>query len=664
MAIENELIKGIELLKEGKEEGFNILYSHTYNYVYGRAKVIMKNEEDALDLTQETFVQAYKGILQLEDVNNIYAWLGSITYRQGMKMFRKRREILVGEEAEGIFEEVEDNDRDYHPESSADEKATAEIMKKMIEELPELQKATIMAYYYDNMKIDDIAEVFECSSNTVKSRLNYAKKTLKEKVEVHEKENRYKLHSLTPMVFILAYKSLFTEKEYMLAAESTQGIYNGVCANTGISTTSSTIVETGAITTEKSLGASMTSSSSVSTVGGAVATETVVKAGISLGVKILLGAAAVLTTGVVAVGGMGLGKQEENVELNSTEIQEIVQDDIVEGQEEEIVFESYAEVVSFIQSPEYRVDESEYSEDAVPLMRKFISTMILEKDMAFDMTELTEEQRKKLNYNLLNEAYSFSYDFIPSTSSDTIIGGPAGIYYNTEELNTYLDAFYEGGRVSKQETQYEQYTVYMPSDAWEYHSFDRYGMFQYGDYLLIEAACEYATTEYIYSIPVYKASMLFKITENEKYPVQMVHVTTFEKALPEHILLKEVAYSCHDIQNARYFIEVSNIRDYGDYQKFDMRIGLDSTQDMGRSIDFKEIFCYDAILEGNAVKFESTEEWYYPDYGYTDDKVEMNNDFYGEIIIQEDGSLYLTYDVKDNSDGWVLNKSEEVIHLK
>ena len=42
----------------------------------------------------------------------------------------------------------------------------------------------------------------------------------------------------------------------------------------------------------------------------------------------------------------------------------------------------------------------------------------------------------------------------------------------------------------------------------------------------------------------------------------------------------------------------------------------------------------------------------------------MNNDFYGEIIIQEDGSLYLTYDVKDNSDGWVLNKSEEVIHLK
>ena len=129
MAVEKDLLKGIELLKEGKEEGFNILYSYTYNYVYGRAKVIMKNEDDALDLTQETFVQAYKGIQQLEDVNNIYAWLGGITYRQGMKMFRKKREVLVREEAEGIFEDVEDSDSDYHPEAAAEEKVTADIVK-------------------------------------------------------------------------------------------------------------------------------------------------------------------------------------------------------------------------------------------------------------------------------------------------------------------------------------------------------------------------------------------------------------------------------------------------------------------------------------------------------------------------------------------------------
>ena len=103
MAVEKELIKGIELMLQGKEEGFNILYSHTYNYVFGRAKLIMKDEQDALDLTQETFIYAYRGIQSLENVNNIYAWLGGIVYRNGMKMFRKKRDILVNGDGESIF---------------------------------------------------------------------------------------------------------------------------------------------------------------------------------------------------------------------------------------------------------------------------------------------------------------------------------------------------------------------------------------------------------------------------------------------------------------------------------------------------------------------------------------------------------------------------------
>lgn len=296
MAVERELLKGIELLKAGKEEGFNILYSHTYNYVYGRARVIMKNDEDALDLAQETFVQAYKGIQQLEDVNNIYAWLGSITYRQGMKMFRKRKEVLVGEDAEGIFEEVEDEDSDYHPEASADEKATADIVKSLIDELPELQKATIMAYYYDNMKIDEIAEVFECSSNTIKSRLNYAKKFLKTKVEEHEKANRYKLHSLTPAVFILAFRSLLSGEKYVMSAAVASKVAKDVAVSATAQTTA-TSVAAGAAT---------------------VAT----KAGMGIGMKLLLGAAAVLTVGTVTVGAISLSGGSQGVGENPTQTQE------------------------------------------------------------------------------------------------------------------------------------------------------------------------------------------------------------------------------------------------------------------------------------------------------------------------------------------------------
>ena len=96
MAAEEELLHGISLMKEGKEEGFNILYSHTYNYVYSRARSVMKTESDAQDLTQETFIQAYKGIASLEDANNVYAWLGGIVFRQGAKLYNKTKELQAG----------------------------------------------------------------------------------------------------------------------------------------------------------------------------------------------------------------------------------------------------------------------------------------------------------------------------------------------------------------------------------------------------------------------------------------------------------------------------------------------------------------------------------------------------------------------------------------
>ena len=135
-------------------------------------------------------MQAYRGIGSIEDVNNVYAWLGGIVYRQGMRIFNKKKEVITGEEQDYLFEEMESGEAT--PEQTVEQQATVDIVKGMIDELPELQRVAIMAFYYDNMKIDEIASMCECSANTIKSRLNYAKKFLKEKVEAHEKQNRYK----------------------------------------------------------------------------------------------------------------------------------------------------------------------------------------------------------------------------------------------------------------------------------------------------------------------------------------------------------------------------------------------------------------------------------------------------------------------------------------
>lgn len=326
MTIEKELLQAMNLLSHGKEEGFNTFYSCTYNYVYSRAKLIMKNEEDALDLTQETFIQAYKGINSLEDANNVYAWLGSIVYRQGMRIFRKKKELLVNDEGEGIFEDVVSQDISGNPEDAAQQKATSEIVMGMIEELPELQKAAILAFYYDNMKIDDIAGIFECSANTIKSRLNYAKKTLKDKVEAHEKANRYKLCSLSPAVLLLACKSLFSTDGYTMAKASAQTVYNASCGAVGLSAGTLALSGAGAAVTGATATAATTAVSAGTAVttgvaGGAVQAGAAIaaKAGLTLGAKLGIGIASLLTITTVAIGAVHYTNhiQEEKASSNT-----------------------------------------------------------------------------------------------------------------------------------------------------------------------------------------------------------------------------------------------------------------------------------------------------------------------------------------------------------
>ncbi len=292
MAIDPKLLEGIELMKEGKEEGFNIFYSYTYSFVYSRARMIMENEEDALDLTQETFLQAYKGIASLKDTNAVYAWLRTLTYNHGMRIFRKREhETLLSEDGEFIFEEMVSPDLDSRPEDATDAKETVNIVKGMLDELPAEQKSSLVAFYYDGLKITEIAELYGVSENTIKSRLRYAKEALKEKVTLHEKQNRYKLCSLSPAVLFMASEALLGSGKYILSTTGAQSVYATVCGVLGFTPTA---LATGVAVTS---GATMAASAG-SAASGAAATGVAAKGGLTLAAKIAI--ATVATTGVVA----------------------------------------------------------------------------------------------------------------------------------------------------------------------------------------------------------------------------------------------------------------------------------------------------------------------------------------------------------------------------
>ena len=294
--MDKSLLEAIEQLKVGKEEGFNKVYSETYNHVYFRAKSYMKDEEDTLDLVQIVYVEAYRNIVSLQEPEALYGWLDGITYRQGMKQYRKKRDVLLTEEGEGVFETLETEDISSMPELTADQKETSRIIRELIEELPVLQKIAMIAYYFDNMSVSQIAEIQECSEGTVKSRLNYGRKYLKDRIEEKEKKEGYRIHVFTLPTLYFAIKMM--SEDTTMTVYAAQGVYNASCAATGL--TAGTI-SGGAIAGSSQVTAAGGAQGVATGIGGQAAGLGAKFAALSTGVKALVIASA-LTVGTASVG--------------------------------------------------------------------------------------------------------------------------------------------------------------------------------------------------------------------------------------------------------------------------------------------------------------------------------------------------------------------------
>lgn len=149
-----------------------------------------------------------------------------------MKQYRKKKDVLLSEEGEGIFETIETEDISSMPELTAEQKETSKIIRELIEELPVLQKIAMIAYYFDNLSVGQIAEIQECSEGTVKSRLNYGRKYLRERIEEKEKKEGYRLHVFALPTLYFAIKML--AEETTMTVQAAQGVYNASCEATGL----------------------------------------------------------------------------------------------------------------------------------------------------------------------------------------------------------------------------------------------------------------------------------------------------------------------------------------------------------------------------------------------------------------------------------------------
>lgn len=238
----NELSQAIDALKGGNQEAFNIFYNYTNKYVYSRAKMLLSDEQAANDIMQEVYISAYKNINSLKSNDSVFAWLRTITFNASNRMMKKAKsETVLSEENEDMLEALPDENEQI--EEDYMNKQDIEIIHACINRLSNEHRTVLLAYYYDNLKVEEIAELLQISSGTVKSRLYTARKKLKEYIEEEEKKNGYKLHSFGTLSLAFALRSLL-QQNIDSAAYNNETLYNSICkqinlsANSGITTNS------------------------------------------------------------------------------------------------------------------------------------------------------------------------------------------------------------------------------------------------------------------------------------------------------------------------------------------------------------------------------------------------------------------------------------------
>jgi RNA polymerase sigma-70 factor (ECF subfamily) len=160
----------IERARQGDEDAFAEIYEFysapIHRYVYR----ILGNQEQADDLTQETFIRAYQNLDRLGRDPNLSAWLYRIASNACMDALRRRKRITWLP----IFDQP-DRDQELTTEDFAPQIVEAEAVRRVLADMPPALSMTLVLRSSEGFSCEEIAEIMNVPKGTVFSRLARAR---------------------------------------------------------------------------------------------------------------------------------------------------------------------------------------------------------------------------------------------------------------------------------------------------------------------------------------------------------------------------------------------------------------------------------------------------------------------------------------------------------
>ena len=267
--------------KNGNKKAFDKLYKLTSNDVWFTCVSLLKDEENAKDIMQETYITAFLKLDTLKDEEKFCGWLTAIATNKSKNKLKGKVEYQIDDEI--LIAETE-TDELMLPEEYINKAEKRKVLLQIIEDtLSFNQYQVVLMFYFNELSIAEIAQALEISEGTVKSRLNSSRAKMKTAIEDYEKKSGDKLHGVVVVPF---FTTIFKEEAKSLAVPNiTIKLPNGQT----LATSATKGIATGAKSTVSSI-VKATATATVKTKVIAVVCGATILAGTSaVGISILAG---------------------------------------------------------------------------------------------------------------------------------------------------------------------------------------------------------------------------------------------------------------------------------------------------------------------------------------------------------------------------------------
>lgn len=171
----------VALTSAGNKAAYQQLVERYSSRIRGAAFDILRNREEAEDITQETFVKAYISIQSFKGDSSFYTWLFRIAYNLAIDLKRKQTR-RGGEHLE--FDESKDVNRSSveKPDEALMRKELGETVQAALSELSDEHRAALVLREVDGLSYDEISDAIGVPRGTVMSRIFYARKALQKRL--------------------------------------------------------------------------------------------------------------------------------------------------------------------------------------------------------------------------------------------------------------------------------------------------------------------------------------------------------------------------------------------------------------------------------------------------------------------------------------------------